>query len=81
MLSGPKLVHWYAECSPGAHPERLLCSGTVLIYKAVLLLWSLWVAAEFVHWLHWGWIELYAWLRRRTRRSASGGSARRGAKT
>ncbi|HVZ31819.1 MAG TPA: hypothetical protein VG963_05305, partial [Polyangiaceae bacterium] len=55
MLSNRNFIQWYTDRSPGAFPEVTLYSAPLWIYKAVMLLWALWLAASLVYWLRWGW--------------------------
>ncbi|OPZ77112.1 MAG: hypothetical protein BWY78_01144 [Alphaproteobacteria bacterium ADurb.Bin438] len=52
-------LFWYADASEGVIPEIMIISFSQMIYKAVMLLWSMWIALSFVKWIKWG-INSYA---------------------
>jgi hypothetical protein len=55
MLSNRNFVQWYADRTPGDLPHVTLWTAPVWIYKALMLLWALWLAIGLIQWLRWGW--------------------------
>jgi hypothetical protein len=55
MLSNHNFVQWYADRTPGDLPHVTLWTAPVWIYKALMLLWALWLAIGLIQWLRWGW--------------------------
>lgn len=55
MLSNRNLVKWYAESTPGEVSDFTLWNTPVWIYKGLLLVWAVWLAMAFVHWLRFAW--------------------------
>ena len=55
MLSNHNFVQWYADRTPGDLPHVTLWTAPVWIYKALMLLWALWLAISLIQWLRWGW--------------------------
>ncbi|MFO7831140.1 MAG: hypothetical protein R6V18_04040 [Desulfuromonadaceae bacterium] len=65
-------LHWYQDRSSGALPTAWALSVPLLVYRALMLMWALWLALALLHWLRWGWGcfatgELWRTLPRRTR--------------
>jgi hypothetical protein len=76
MLSNQNFVQWYVDRVPSALPELTVWSTPLWIYKSLMLIWALWLAASLVGWLRWGW----AAFRKggMTRRTAGAGPLERG---
>jgi hypothetical protein len=77
MGSSDQLLRWYADRSGGAFPEVSVWSAPLWIYKALMLLWALWLAALVIRWLRWSLFALRSgggWQPRR-RPGAAGISA------
>jgi hypothetical protein len=55
MLSSHNFVQWYADRTPGDLPHVTVWTAPVWIYKALMLLWALWLAIGLIQWLRWGW--------------------------
>lgn len=55
MLSNRNFVQWYADRATGKLPELTVWTAPVWIYKAMMLLWALWLAISLIQWLRWGW--------------------------
>ncbi len=55
MLSNQNFVQWYVDRAPGSLPEITVWSAPMWIYKSLMLVWALWLAASLVQWLRWGW--------------------------
>jgi hypothetical protein len=53
MGSTDQLLRWYADRTGGAFPEVSLWSAPLWLYKALMLLWALWLAALVIRWLRW----------------------------
>jgi hypothetical protein len=56
MLSKHNFVQWYADRTPGDLPDVTVWTAPVWIYKALMLLWALWLAISLIQWLRWGWL-------------------------
>ncbi|MDB4985558.1 MAG: hypothetical protein JWN04_736 [Myxococcaceae bacterium] len=56
MLSSHNFVQWYSDRTPGDLPPITVWTAPVWIYKALMLLWALWLAAALIQWLRWGWV-------------------------
>lgn len=46
---------WYTDRIDGAMPTPIVFSLHSMIWKATMLVWSLWLAASLVMWARWGW--------------------------
>jgi hypothetical protein len=46
---------WYQDRSGTALPRALLLSVPLLVYRAAMLAWALWLALALLGWLRWGW--------------------------
>jgi hypothetical protein len=55
MLSTHNFVQWYADRTPGDLPAVTVWTAPVWIYKAIMLLWALWLAIGLIQWLRFGW--------------------------
>jgi hypothetical protein len=55
MLSSHNFVQWYADRTPGDLPAVTVWTAPVWIYKAIMLLWALWLAVGLIQWLRFGW--------------------------
>ncbi len=53
--STASLLRWYQDRIAGTMPMPVVVSLPRWIYQALMLLWSLWLAAALVKWLAWGW--------------------------
>ena len=67
MLSSHNFVQWYSDRTPGDLPPITLWTAPVWIYKALMLLWALWLAASLIQWLRWGWAAFRKGNPRRTK--------------
>ena len=56
MMSNRNFVQWYADRTAGDIPEVTVWSAPLWIYKCLMLIWALWLAASLVQWLRWGWV-------------------------
>ncbi|OUR64683.1 hypothetical protein A9Q79_05120 [Methylophaga sp. 42_25_T18] len=48
-------LHWYQDHSGEVLPQAWVVSVPLFIYRALMLLWSLWLAFALLGWLRWGW--------------------------
>lgn len=48
-------LNWYQDRSPSALPTATLVSVPLIVYRLLMLAWSLWLAASLLNWLKWGW--------------------------
>jgi hypothetical protein len=53
--SSAEMLHWYVDRAAGALPEVWVLSLSLWVWRAVMLLWALWLAHSLVRWLQWGW--------------------------
>ncbi|MGR9044587.1 MAG: hypothetical protein ACU83N_04780 [Gammaproteobacteria bacterium] len=49
-------LNWYQDRSPSQLPEAMVLSAPLLVYRVLMLAWSLWLAIALLNWLKWGWI-------------------------
>lgn len=52
--SSNELLRWYTDHTTGHIPEVQVISLPLWIYKGLMLLWALWLAASLLRWLRWG---------------------------
>lgn len=49
-------LNWYLDrASAGQAPHAWVVSAPLWLYRAVMLLWALWLAASMLRWIKWGW--------------------------
>ncbi|HIV70442.1 MAG TPA: hypothetical protein H9903_05910 [Candidatus Aquabacterium excrementipullorum] len=48
-------LHWYADRFAQSTASAWVVSMPVLLYRVVMLLWALWLAASMLRWIRWGW--------------------------
>ncbi len=48
-------LNWYQDRSPATLPSATLISVPLIVYRVLMLLWSLWLAVSLLNWLKWGW--------------------------
>jgi hypothetical protein len=61
---------WYQDRSAALFPRALMVSVPLLVYRAAMLSWALWLAFALLGWLRWGWTcfgEGGLWRSRRRR--------------
>ncbi|MDX2438516.1 MAG: hypothetical protein QNL88_15900 [Acidobacteriota bacterium] len=46
---------WFDDLSDGPMPEVTTLSLPLWVYRVVMLVWALWLAAAVITWLRWGW--------------------------
>ncbi|MEO1246949.1 MAG: hypothetical protein AAFX56_14805 [Pseudomonadota bacterium] len=49
------LLNWFADRSPGALPTASFVSLPMWTYKALILVWALWLSFALLRWLPWVW--------------------------
>ncbi len=48
-------LNWYQDRSPATLPIATLVSVPLIVYRLLMLVWSLWLAVSLLNWLKWGW--------------------------
>jgi len=48
-------LNWYQDRNPPILPVATIISVPLLVYRGLMLLWSLWLAHSLLNWLQWGW--------------------------
>ncbi len=48
-------LHWYQDRSSATLPTATVISVPLLVYRGLMLAWSLWLAVSLLNWLKWGW--------------------------
>lgn len=48
-------LNWYQDRAPGLLPQATVVSVPLMVYRLLMLAWSLWLAASLLNWLKWGW--------------------------
>ncbi len=48
-------LNWYQDRNPPVLPVATIISVPLLVYRGLMLLWSLWLALSLLNWLQWGW--------------------------
>jgi hypothetical protein len=51
--SSRALLRWYVDRTASAMPQALVVSVPVILYRALTLAWSLWLAFALLRWLKW----------------------------
>jgi hypothetical protein len=46
-------LQWYVDHTNGALPEPTVITAPLWVYRALMLLWSLWLASRLLRWLPW----------------------------
>jgi hypothetical protein len=54
MNSTNESLSWYVDRTEGGFPTLSVFSVPLWIYKALMLVWALWLAASLLRWLRWG---------------------------
>jgi hypothetical protein len=49
------VLNWYQDITSSVLPQPSVLSVPVWVYRAMMLLWALWLAFSMVSWLRWGW--------------------------
>jgi hypothetical protein len=53
--SSHALLRWFADRSGPNLATPWIVSVPLLVYRAVMLAWALWLALSVLKWLRWGW--------------------------
>lgn len=53
--SNSYLLKWYQDRIDGILPQPLVVSVPIMAYRAVMLIWALWLAFSCIRWVKWGW--------------------------
>nr|WP_305909816.1 hypothetical protein [Methylomarinum sp. Ch1-1]MDP4522753.1 hypothetical protein [Methylomarinum sp. Ch1-1] len=48
-------LNWYQDRNAASLPTATVVSAPLMIYRILMLLWSLWLAVALLDWLKWGW--------------------------
>jgi len=48
-------LQWFADRSDATLPQAWVLSVPLLVYRALMLAWALWLAFALLGWLRWGW--------------------------
>ncbi len=48
-------LKWYQDRSLAVLPKATIISFPLLVYRILMLMWSLWLAVSLLNWLKWGW--------------------------
>ncbi|MGZ5010219.1 MAG: hypothetical protein ACXV74_04580 [Methylobacter sp.] len=48
-------LNWYQDRSPPTLPVAMVISVPLIVYRVLMLAWSLWLAVSLLNWLKWGW--------------------------
>jgi hypothetical protein len=48
-------MHWFQDRVAGTLPQAWVISLPMLLYRAAMLAWALWLAFALLRWLRWGW--------------------------
>jgi hypothetical protein len=48
-------LKWYQDRSAEILPTAMVISVPLMVYRVLMLMWSLWLAVSLLNWLKWGW--------------------------
>ncbi len=48
-------LKWYQDRSAKILPTAMVISVPLMVYRILMLMWSLWLAVSLLNWLKWGW--------------------------
>ncbi|MCH9741001.1 MAG: hypothetical protein K0U38_09215 [Epsilonproteobacteria bacterium] len=48
-------LNWYSDRIAGSIPEPTVLSVSIWYYRALMLIWSIWIALSLIKWLKWAW--------------------------
>jgi hypothetical protein len=48
-------LHWFADRSDGVLPQASVLTAPLWVYKALILVWALWLSFALLRWLPWAW--------------------------
>jgi hypothetical protein len=49
------LLRWFVDRADGVFPTAWVVSVPLMVYRALMLLWALWLARSLLRWVRWGW--------------------------
>ena len=61
------VLRWYVDRADPTPPSAWMISVPLLVYRAAMLAWALWIALALLRWLKWGWAAFTtggAWRRK-----------------
>ena len=50
-------LHWYSDRIATILPEPTLFSVSIWFYRALILIWAIWIAFSLIKWLKWAWVK------------------------
>lgn len=53
--SSPSSLNWLQDRIAGPLPQPVVFSVPIMVYRVLMLAWSLWLAWSLMKWLKWGW--------------------------
>jgi hypothetical protein len=53
--SSADMLRWFTDRAPGLLPAPWVISVPMLVYRAAMLAWALWIALALLRWLRWAW--------------------------
>lgn len=53
--SSSYVLNWYQDRSPATLPVVNVLTLPLMVYRLLMLAWSLWLAVSLLNWLKWGW--------------------------
>jgi hypothetical protein len=53
--SSADTLRWFTDRAPGLLPAPWMISVPMLVYRAAMLGWALWIALALLRWLRWAW--------------------------
>jgi hypothetical protein len=53
--SSADMLRWFTDRSEATLPAPWMISVPILVYRAAMLAWALWIALAVLGWLRWGW--------------------------
>jgi hypothetical protein len=80
MGSIDPLLRWFLDRTHGDLPDVTIWSAPLWTYKAIMLLWALWLAGSILRWLRWGLAALRSGGGFRTPRTPGGGGPNDGSR-
>jgi len=49
------ILNWYSDKTSGVLPQPQVITVSVWYYRALMLIWSIWIAFALIRWLKWSW--------------------------
>ncbi len=53
--SSAHVFNWYQDRAGPNYPQARVISVPLMFYRAIMLVWALWLAYTLIKWLQWGW--------------------------